>query len=113
MPLPFVQSEVLRLLGETPEPCMHDVATYFRVTPPTATTLVAHLVKEGYVERVADARDRRQIRLRLTKSGTRMYATIARVRDEAITGMLRSLRAKDVATLSTLLGKIITHASEK
>jgi DNA-binding MarR family transcriptional regulator len=71
-----------------------DLADALGVSPSTATRLCDRLVRAGLVSRVASDDDRREVRLSLTPSGTRL------VRD----GLARRRRA-----LSRLVAKIPTE----
>ncbi len=67
--VPFLQFETLRYVKERGRPLMRDVAEYFRITPPAATLLVDCLVREKFVKRIFDKKDRRAVRLALTRAG--------------------------------------------
>src|SRR5260370_21860642 len=59
--------------GDTP---LGDLAENLESTPRNITGLVDHLERDGLVERVPDAEDRRSVRARLTEAGkTRIEAT--------------------------------------
>jgi DNA-binding MarR family transcriptional regulator len=64
--LPHSHVEVLRLLQDQPALRVNDVATALRLAPNSASTIVQHLVRLGYVSREVDVRDRRVARLGLT-----------------------------------------------
>lgn len=62
---------VLRYVHERGEPLMKEVAGFLCVTPPSATAMIGGLVEAGLLERRADPRDRRNVRLRVTPKGER------------------------------------------
>ncbi len=68
------QIAALCIVKERGAPTMTEVARLLRVSPPTASDLVAGLVRTGLLRRVADAGDRRSVRLRLTPEGRRTHA---------------------------------------
>ncbi len=110
MPLPFAQCEALYLVDIKKEPSMHELAKYFKITAPSATSLVDELVKGGYMKRKADPQDRRQVRLTLSAKGK---ATVAKViaRRKAVLGeVLKVLSADDKNDLNHILQKMLEHA---
>ena len=66
-----VRFEALAFVADEKRPTMKDLAKYFHITAPSATSLVEHLVKAKQLARGPDAKDRRQVRLALTAKGRR------------------------------------------
>ena len=56
---------------------MKTLSEYLMVTGGNVTGLTDQLVGEGWVERVADANDRRSMTVRLTKEGVKQFNTMA------------------------------------
>ena len=77
-----------------------ELAAAEQVQPPTMTRAVDRLVAEGLVQRLADARDRRVIRVRLTPAGKRLVAATRRRKDEYLTAQLQALSASERALLA-------------
>ena len=61
--------EALRYIAKKKSPLMKEVADYFCITPPSATSLINSLVKSGTLKRVYDKNDRRIVRLFITSKG--------------------------------------------
>lgn len=109
LPIPYMQGEALRVIeqrGEKNGIRMHDLAKYFNITAPSATTLVDELVTAQYVTRVANARDRRQVLLQLTPKGSRLVASHATVRAKAIAHVFSKLTDAERSNLASLLEKV-------
>lgn len=70
-PNTWLRFETLRFISEAKDPTMHDVAHYLRVKAPSATSLVAHLVRSGLIARKGEASDKRIVRISLTPRGKR------------------------------------------
>lgn len=73
-PASFVQLHILQFIAmaDSKKPInMGHVANFLNITPPSATSLVTNLVKNGKLKRVADTRDRRIVQLELTPQGTK------------------------------------------
>ena len=68
-PFSILRLEVLHYVSEKKNPSMKEVADYFCVTPPSATSLVSPLVKSQALKRVSDKNDRRATRLSVTPKG--------------------------------------------
>ena len=61
--------ETLRYVEEKKSPLMKEVADYFCITPPSATSLINSLIKSGALKRIRDKNDRRVVRLFITSKG--------------------------------------------
>ncbi len=68
-PNAWMRSEALRFVAEHEQPGMKDIAEFLRIKAPSATSLVAHLEREGLVARRACDDDRRIVRIALTGKG--------------------------------------------
>jgi len=102
----FLHLQTLRYVKEHKTPLMRDVANFLFITPPAATLLIDGLVKEGLLARVIDPKDRRTVRLRITKSGTTMFTRNSHEALAQIAEIFSALDGKEQATLVTLLEKV-------
>lgn len=84
------------------------LAAVEQVTPPTVTKMVDRLQERGFVERVADATDRRVCRVAVTDAGRAEVEAIRARRTEWLTEQLRALPAADVARLSDV-AEVLEH----
>ena len=107
LPLPFSQCEVLRLIAEQERPRMRDIAKHFKITAPSATSLVNELVRGGYIKRVSNHNDRRQVRLSLTHRGKKTLQGIVEKRLEVLQSVFLPLTKRDRNDLNTILEKIL------
>lgn len=73
--------------------------------PSTVSRQVAHLVRLGYVERVADPGDGRATLLVATAEGRRVFEENRRLRNERTAAMLAGWDATERATFAELLGR--------
>lgn len=69
----LLEFETLRYIRDNEHPYMRDVAKNFHVTPPAATLLIDNLVKEKLLVRLVDSKDRRSVRVTLTKKGKDLF----------------------------------------
>ena len=94
------QYRILAYLHHHGHDTMGRLAERHSVTMPTMTKIVAGLVDKGLVEREADPRDRRVVRLRLTDSGDRLFMDL-RARIEArLASLLAGMDDEERAALS-------------
>ena len=86
---------------------MKDLAAHLSITAPSATSLANALAKAGLVERRIDARDKRAVRVYLTKKGQRTLAR-AVARGMRILGkVFAPLSRRDLASFTALLAQLI------
>ena len=91
---------------------MNELSRLLMVTGGNVTTIVDQLEKEGLVERLDEPADRRAFRIRLTRSGERTFAEMAREHEEWVVGLLSGLSRREQDDLLRLLAKAKEHAVE-
>jgi MarR family 2-MHQ and catechol resistance regulon transcriptional repressor len=104
--LPLAHTETLRLIREKKRVAMKEVAGFLAITPPSATALINHLVKVGYVARASDKVDRRAVHLTLTKKGEAIMLKSLNKHCEIFISMLKKLNAKEQSQLLNILKKL-------
>jgi DNA-binding MarR family transcriptional regulator len=85
---------------------MNELSRLLMVTGGNVTGVVDQLVKEGLVERVDDAADRRAWRVRLTRAGNKAFAEMARAHEQWVVALLSGLSRKDADALMQLLARL-------
>jgi DNA-binding MarR family transcriptional regulator len=90
------------------KPRMLEIADYMAITPPSATVLIDNFIALGIVKREEDKRDRRIVRIILTKKGEKYL-------DDNANEVFKKIR-KNLETLSEAeqkqLGKILAKIAE-
>ena len=71
---------------------MNELSRLLMVTGGNVTGIVDQLVKEGLVERVDDAADRRAWRVKLTRAGGKAFAEMARAHEDWVAELLARLK---------------------
>ena len=112
-PFSQIRLEALAFIESQKDPTMKDIAQYFSIKPPTATSLVNGLVNEKYLARVTDRNDRRIVRITLTAKGKRELSEGHRRKLEKIERKFSPLNAKEREALAKILTKIIDHHQSK
>ena len=85
---------------------MSALSRYLMVTGGNVTGLTDELVKEGLVERSADAGDRRSWRVSLTRKGRRVFEKIAAVHETWVVAIFAGMALAQKAQLHELLGRL-------
>ena len=91
---------------------MNELSRLLMVTGGNVTAIVDQLEKEGQVERLDDSADRRAFRIRLTRSGEKSFAEMARAHEQWVVELLGGLSRKEHDELLKLLAKLKQHAME-
>ena len=91
---------------------MNELSRLLMVTGGNVTAIVDQLEKEGLVERLDEPDDRRAFRIRLTRTGEKSFAEMARAHEQWIVELLGGLSRREQDDLLRLLAKVKTHALE-
>ncbi|HEY5897863.1 MAG TPA: MarR family transcriptional regulator [Burkholderiales bacterium] len=91
---------------------MNELSRLLMVTGGNVTAIVDQLEKEGLVERLDEPADRRAFRIRLTRSGERLFTEMAAGHESWIVGLLSGLSRREQDELLRLLAKAKQHAVE-
>jgi DNA-binding MarR family transcriptional regulator len=91
---------------------MNELSRLLMVTGGNVTAIVDQLEKEGLVERLDEPADRRAFRIRLTKSGEKTFADMARAHEEWVVELLAGLSRRDQEELLRLLARVKVNAVE-
>jgi DNA-binding MarR family transcriptional regulator len=89
---------------------MNELSRLLMVTGGNVTTIVDQLEKEGLVERLDEPADRRAFRIRLTRSGEKTFAEMARAHEHWVVELLAGLSRREHDELLKLLAKLKQHA---
>jgi DNA-binding MarR family transcriptional regulator len=96
--------------GDTP---LGDLAENLESTPRNITGLVDHLERDGLVERVPDAEDRRSVRARLTEAGKTRIEAIWQEGMEHQFEVAQAFSKEDLAQLRHLCLKLVESARKE
>lgn len=91
---------------------MVDISLDLGVTARTLTTMVDALEKQGLLERVPDANDRRAIQLEITGQGIALVDPLAQALDTASEAVMGPLDHSERRTLLRLLTRLIERDTE-
>lgn len=91
---------------------MNELSRLLMVTGGNVTAIVDQLEKEGLAERLDEPADRRAFRIRLTRTGEKTFAEMAREHEEWVVGLFSGVSRKEQDELLKLLAKVKAHAVE-
>jgi DNA-binding MarR family transcriptional regulator len=91
---------------------MGDLSRRMMVSGGNITTITDQLVKEGWVERVDEAGDRRAWRVKLTDEGRQYFHDMAKAHEHWIVNAFETLSPKEIQTIQKLLHKIKLQAQD-
>jgi DNA-binding MarR family transcriptional regulator len=89
---------------------MNELSRLLMVTGGNVTAIVDQLEKEGLVERLDEPGDGRAFRIRLTRTGEKGFAEMARAHEQWVVELLRGLSRREQDELLKLLAKLKSHA---
>ena len=91
---------------------MNELSRLLMVTGGNVTAIVDQLEKEGLVERIAEPADRRAWLIRLTSTGDKSFAEMARAHEQWVVELLAGMSRREQDELLRLLAKMKQHAVE-
>ena len=107
--LTFSQVEVLNFIGPHSKKTMKDLAEYLKITPPSATEIVAEMERKGLVKRIGDKKDRRVIFITIAPSAKKLYVASLKRKDQVFKKMLAKLDERDRKNLERIIRILITN----
>ena len=90
-----------------------EISNLLQITPAGVTHLINPLEEAGYIERLQAPKDRRVVRIGLTKKGTQVAETLISEVQENLIGLVNHLGEEDSRTLIRLMSKSIDFISSK
>jgi DNA-binding MarR family transcriptional regulator len=109
--LTMLQCEAMLCIKKHKQAHMGDIANHFATTMPTATALIDKLIGTKYVKRENDAKDRRIVRINLTKSGEKLLSESIKQKTSKMDKLLSYLPKQDKLNLLRILN-ILAEKSE-
>ncbi|MDR1799969.1 MAG: MarR family winged helix-turn-helix transcriptional regulator [Bifidobacteriaceae bacterium] len=107
------QGRVLALLRLTPQITQKDLVFLLGMSKQAVAEVVAKLQQRGFIDRQPSPTDRRQVTITLTEAGQTAATSLDQPADsDDQLDLLDILDDAEVATLSQLLARLITHLEE-
>ena len=105
-PYAWLHIETLVYIRDHAGLSMKDIADYLSITAPSATSLVNALAKKGLVERRIDPRDKRALRVYLTKKGKEKLLETVKKGMEVLGELFAPLSSAELAAFTRALERI-------
>jgi DNA-binding MarR family transcriptional regulator len=102
------QMFILHVLMKEPALSMNEVAERTATDQSSVSLAVGRLVEEGYVRRLQNEEDRRQVRLSLTPRGRALVRRSPAAAQERIMASAAALSARERAQLLVLMDKVLS-----
>lgn len=104
--------EALLCLGAKGALTQSQLARLVSVEAPTIARMLDTLEREGSVERIADAKDRRSRTVRLSAEGEKSLATMQVIVDLLRASVLQDLDREDIAAAMRILDKLLARLEQ-
>lgn len=85
---------------------MTDLAKYMKVTTSAMTGIISRLVRAGYVQRKADSKDRRIIKVKLSSRGASLVLKVEEERRQMIIDVFGQISEHERQEYLNILGRI-------
>lgn len=109
--LTMLQCQALECVKKKKNAHMADIASHFATTMPTATALIDKLIAAKLVKRENDVKDRRVVKIFMTKLGDKLLHQVIKRKSEKMGKVLSYLSDQDKVELLRILG-VIAEKSE-
>jgi DNA-binding MarR family transcriptional regulator len=103
------QLEALCMLHHKGTMGVKELADQQGVSSSATTQLVDHLVEHGFLDRSPDVKDRRSVRLRLSRKGKTIIDSWRKEQEERMLALLSPLSDKELAKFLQLASKITKY----
>ncbi len=92
---------------------MNELASFLRISRPSATGLVDRLIAQGLVAREGDRKDRRVVRVNLTPKGRKILTNIWEQKRRMLVDVFGRISAQDRARYLAILERVVEVLSEE
>jgi DNA-binding MarR family transcriptional regulator len=98
-----LQMHGMSVVAEHPDITMKELADLLHISSPSATSFVDRLVKLSWLERVADAKNRKLVHLRMLPAGKEALALAVKEHSAVMHGLFSLLSSSDQAQFERVL----------
>ena len=103
-----LQMQALKFIGHESTPTMKDIASFFSITPASATSLINSLVDSAFITRLQDQDDRRIVKLSLTAKGQETMQKMKQRTEEHLGAFLSKLSPEEQKSLTDIFEKLLS-----
>jgi len=106
--LTFSQVEVLHFIGPKGKETMKSIADFLKITPPSATEIVADMEKKGLIKRQSDKKDRRVVFIVLSPLAKKLFVSLCKRKELVLKKIFSKLNKKDHENFERIIKILIT-----
>ena len=107
--LTFSQFETLWFIGFNGKKSMEAIADYLKITPPSATSMIAKMEKKGLVIRTRDVKDKRVIYISLTSETKKHLQALRKQKEKIFNNLVSKLSEVDKKHLERIIRTLIKN----
>lgn len=107
------QRLLIRVVGRFPGSPQGRIAQLLHVHPSTVTGIVDRLVRQGFIEKRADPRDRRRTLLGLTPAGRRVNGSLEGTVEAAVLRTMQNADEEDLAATRRVLESMVLNLEQE
>ena len=111
--LSVLQIQALFFINQKEKVTMGDIAQYFHIELPSATSLVNKLFDQNLIKRSEDQLDRRLVMIMLTSEGKKLFEQATRDRQKKVKKTLSFLSTSEKSALLTILQTIYSRLQKQ
>ena len=104
---PMSQIDAISYIAEQGNPSMREIADYLKITPPSATSMVSTMQKNGLITRVANSKDRRTVRITLTLKAWKLFKSFHKIKFDIIKKMFSRLEKDEQEKFILTIHKLV------
>jgi MarR family transcriptional regulator, organic hydroperoxide resistance regulator len=93
--LTFSQIETLMFIGLHDKKSMESIASYLKIAPPSATSLIEKLEKKGLILRTKDKQDRRMVLIELSPQAKKQISNMWDRKEQVLEKLISKLNSTD------------------
>ncbi|MCB1141199.1 MAG: MarR family transcriptional regulator [Leptospiraceae bacterium] len=106
------QFQYLQLISRTENITVGDIAQYFQVTSPTATSLIKKLEETGFIKKNVNSNDKRSIILTLTPKGKKALDVHKAAFDNIAKDITKALQPAELKQYQNFILKLNKQLTE-
>ena len=106
-PMQWSRMLALKLIAEKGNPTMQEIAHHLRITAPSATSIITHLEKDGWIERQRESPDKRIVRVKVSAKGSQELAKHKERMMRLLRGLFETLPEKDARDFVRILKRLL------
>jgi len=107
--LTFPQAEVLGFIGPSGKETMKNIADYLKITPPSATEIIAEMEKKDLIKRKSDKIDRRVVFISLSPLAQKLFVSLGKRKEFILKKMISKLSKKDRKDFERIIRILIAN----